>query len=142
MASAPTDGPSRPFGVEFGLGAGITIVLTVIIGVVTIGAVGMAGLLYFAFSFLVGLVVWIPLLLVARRITRERPAPARVLASAIAALLAIGINFLVVVALIVPLGGYYGLYLVFAIIESIIFLVAALAAAFVSHLTAARRRAP
>ncbi len=140
MAVARTDGPSKPFGIEFGLGAGITIVLTVIIGVVTIGSVGLAGLIYFVFGFLVGLLVWIPLLIVARRVTRERPAPARVFASALAALAAIGINLLVVLLVIVPLGGYYGLYLVFAIVESIIFLVAALAAALVLHLAAGAPR--
>jgi hypothetical protein len=136
MGAASIDGPSRPFGVEFALGAGITVVLMAIIGVATMSSIGLAGLLFYVFAFVVGLVAWIPLLLVARRITRQRRAGVRVVASASAALLAIALNFAVVAAVAGSLGGYWGLYIAFAAVDSVVFLVAALVAAFVAHLGA------
>lgn len=136
------DGPSRPVGLEIGLGAGILVVISVVIGVATIGTAGPLAVPYVLLSFLPGLVVWVPLLLVARRLTHERSITARVLASAAAALVAIGVNSAIVMLVISPLGGYWGLYIVVAIVASIVFIVAALIAAFVVHLgaSAAARR--
>ena len=143
MAAARiADGPSRPVGLELGLGAGILVAIVVVIGIVTIGSIGPLAIPYTLLSFLPGLVAWIPLLIVARRLTNERSVAVRVLASAVAALIAIGLNFAVVMLVIAPLGGYWGLYVVFAVVASIVFLVGALVAAFIVHLgagTAARR---
>ena len=143
MAGAPNpDGPSRPIGVEIALSGGIFVIVVVLIGVATIGSVGPLAIPYILLSFLPGLAVWVPLLIAARRLTRERSITARVLASAAAALIAIGVNIAVVMLVIAPLGGYWGLYVVFAFVASIVFIVAALVAAFVAHLgaaTAARR---
>jgi hypothetical protein len=140
MASAAQDGPSRSFGLEFGLGAGILVVLLVVIGIATVGSIGALGIPYSMLAFLPGLIAWVPLLLVARRITRERRVAARVLASTAAALLAIGIDLGVVVLVITPLGGgYWGLWIVFALVASIGFLAAAIVAALVVHLGAGVR---
>lgn len=130
-----TDGPSRPFGLEFALGIGVTVVFIVVVAVSTVAAAGEDALLYSVLAFIVGLLVWMPLLLLARRISADRPAAVRVLASALAALVAIGINLLAVFLIISPIGGYYGFYVVLAVVDSIGFLVAALVAAFIVHLT-------
>jgi len=140
--AASIEGPSRPIGVELGLGAGITVALMVVTGIATIASIGLAALTFYVFAFVVGLVVWIPLLVAARRITRARSVGARVAASAAAALIAIAINIAVVALVAGQLGGYWGLYLTFAAVDSVIFLIAALVAAFVAHLgapSAARR---
>ena len=141
MADAPTpDGPSRPVALELGLGAGILVVVSVAIGIATVSSLGAPAVPYLVLSFLPGLIAWVPLLLVARRITSERSVAARVLASALAALAAIGLNLAVVMLVIVPLGGDWGLYVTFSFVASIVFLVAALVAAFVVHLGAPVRR--
>jgi hypothetical protein len=140
MAAAPVDGPSRPLALEFGLGAGILVAIVVIIGVATIGTIGPLSIPYILLSFLPGLLVWVPLLIAARRLTRDRSISARVLASAAAALVAIGVNTVVVMLVVAPLGGYWGLYVTFAFVASIVFLLAALVAAFVVHLGAGAAR--
>jgi hypothetical protein len=136
MAAPISDGPSRPVAAELGIGGGILVAIVVVIGIITLGSIGPLVIPYTLLSFLPGLVVWVPALIVARRLSRERSVAVRVLASAVAALIAIALNFAVVMLVISPLGGYWGLYLVFALVASIVFLVGALVAAFIVHLGA------
>jgi hypothetical protein len=142
MAAAPQDGPSRPLGLEIALAAGILVVIVVVIGVATIGSIGALAIPYLLLSFLPGLVLWVPLLIGARRLTRERSISARVLASAAAAIIAIALNAAIVLLVTTPLGSYWGLYVAFAFVASIVFLIAALVAAFVVHLGASAARRP
>jgi hypothetical protein len=139
-AARIADGPSRPVGLELGLAAGILVVVTVVIGIATIGSLGSLAIPYLLLSFLPGLLVWVPLLLVSRRLARTRSAGLRVLGSVVAALIAIGVDFVVVTLIVAPLAGYWGLFVAFAFIESIVFLAAALVAAFIVHLGAPRAR--
>ena len=134
-----TDGPSKPVGLELALGGGILVVVLVVIGIAIVGSLGPLAIPYVLLAFLPGLIAWVPLLLAARRLTSERAVGVRVLASAAAAIIAIGVDFVVVLLVIAPLAGGWDLYVVFAIVASIVFLVGALVAAFVVHLGAARR---
>ncbi len=136
MAAASTDGPSRPLGLEIGLTVGILAVIVFGIGLATIGTIGPLAIPYILLSFVPGLLAWVPLLILARRRTGDRPISRRVLASAGAALLAIVVNSAVVALVVAPLGGYWGLYVAFAFVASIVFLMGALVAAFVVHLGA------
>jgi hypothetical protein len=140
MAAGAPDGPSRPLGVELGLGGGILVVTLVAIGIATVDSLGALAVPYFLLSFLPGLLAWVALLIIARRLTRERPVGARVAASTLAALAAIAIDAVVVLLVIAPLSGYWGLYVVFVVVDAIVFLVAALVAAFVVHLSAGAGR--
>ena len=139
MAAAPPDGPSRPIGVEFGIGGGILVVTIVAIGIAAVSSLGQFAIPYFLLSFTPGILAWIPLLIVARRMTRDRTVARRVAASVGAAVLAIAIDVAVVMLVIAQFGGYWGLYLVLALVTGILFLFATVVAAFIVHLGAAAR---
>ena len=128
--------PSRPLWFELLLGGGLFLVGVIGLTIAGLQALGGGALLFFVVAFAVGLILWVPLLVVFRRLTARRGVGARVLGSLAAAVIAIAIDLLVV-ALLTPLAGpYWGLLIVFAFVDAILFLITTLLAAFVAHLTA------
>jgi hypothetical protein len=90
----------------------------------------------------IGILAWILLLVAARRLTSARGAGARVLASMLAALIAIVVNALVLTVVLVAIGGPDTEFLIFVVPASFAFGLGALVANLLTHLVIARATPP
>ena len=90
----------------------------------------------------IGILVWIALLVVARRITAARGPGARVLASLVAATLAIVANAILLGIILAFLGDEALTFLFFVVPGSVAFAFAALIANLLTHLVIARATPP
>ena len=96
----------------------------------------------FVMAMGIGLVVWIVLLVVARRITASRGPGARVLASFLAATVAIVANAILLGIVLAVLGDEALTFLFFVVPASMAFALAALIANLLTHLVFVRATPP
>ena len=126
---------------------GVVLALAACIGVLyAIGNDGTAPLIegtsVFVMAMGIGLLVWIVLLVVARRVTASRGPGARVLASLLAATVAIIANAILLGVVLAILGDGALEFLFFIVPASMAFGLAALIANLLTHLVIARATPP
>jgi hypothetical protein len=120
-------------------GIGLALSLGACIGVLyAIGNDGTAPILEGTSVFLmamgIGILVWIGLLVVARRVTAARGAGPRVVASLLAAVLAILVNAVLLSIVLLAIGGQQVEFLILLVPCSFAFALAGLAANLLTHL--------
>ena len=126
---------------------GVVLSIAACVGLLfAIGSDGSAPLIEGTSVFLmamgIGILAWIVLLIVARRITAARGPGARVLASFLAAVVAIIANAIVLTIVLVALGGPNVEFLIFVVPASFAFGLCALIANLLTHLVLARATPP